>query len=192
MKTQVDGKFVYRKTRQSSNITGQAHELTFSCYRNRPFLKSTRICNYLIDAIEQAIKKHHFHLWAYVFMPNHVHLLICPQKAEYSISNILKSIKQSVARKAIDYLKENNTDGLQQLYTGQASQIYRFWQAGGGYDRNITVEKTLIKVVRYIHNNPVRAGLVNQADEWIYSSAKDWENKTQGRLRLDIESWPIH
>ena len=90
-----------RKTCKRYDTPGDVHELTFSCYKRRPFLSKDRTCHYLAQAIAMARTKHQFHLWAYVFMPEHVHLLIWPVLSEYSISTILKTIKQSVSRKAI-------------------------------------------------------------------------------------------
>jgi REP element-mobilizing transposase RayT len=72
-----------------------------------------------VEAIGNARAKHSFHLWAYVSMPNHVHLLIWSAKADYSISAILQSTKQSVARKALICLREHKPAGLKQLATGQ-------------------------------------------------------------------------
>ncbi len=63
--------------------------------------------------------KHAFDLWAYVFMPDHVHLVIFPQRDPYSIAAILRSIKQPVSRRAIEYLKRQNPDGLALLATGE-------------------------------------------------------------------------
>ena len=128
----LNGK-IYTKRCHCYNIEGNAHELTFSCYKNRPFLLSERTNNYLVDSVISSREKHQFEVWAYVFMPNYVHLLICPSKTEYSISNILLSIKQPVSRKAIDYLKKNNPNGLKHLATSQIHRPYRFWQKGGGY-----------------------------------------------------------
>ena len=47
-----------------------------------------------------------------------------------------------------------------------------FWQCGGGYDRNATEPRTLLQMIDYIHNNPVRRGLVAKATDWIWSSAR--------------------
>ena len=88
-------------------------------------------------------------------------------------NQILLSIKQSVSRKAIIYLKKHNPKGLESIATGQKHSPYHFWQDGGGYDRNITSSHTIKNVVRYIHNNPVRRELVASAEQWYYSSAKD-------------------
>ena len=172
------------------NIAGHAHELTFSCYRNQAFLTAERVCKYLVDSIITSREKHQFDLWAYVFMPTHVHLLICPRTTEYSISDILLSIKQPVSRKAVNYLKKNNPGGLRYLTTNESFKRYRFWQRGGGYDRNMTKIKTVIDSGRYLHNNPVRKGLVKSADEWHYSSAADWQKIRQGPIPIDFDSFP--
>jgi REP-associated tyrosine transposase len=146
----------------------------------------------LIASIEKARLQHNFSLWAYVFMPNHVHLIIFPKQNTFSISAILRSIKQPVSRRAIEYLKKENPQGLHYLLTQEKRVPYRFWQAGGGYDRNITVTKTLVKAIKYIHNNPVRKDLVSIATEWTYSSARQWSGEDSVPLSLDLEDFPIN
>jgi len=146
----------------------------------------------LIESIDAARQKHDFELWAYVFMPNHAHLVIHPRREIYSISDILLSIKQPVSRRAIEYLREHNPAGLRLLATGQRARSYHIWQKGGGYDRNINKVDTLIETVRYIHSNPVRKGLVRTPDEWHYSSATDWEDGKPGPLPIDRDSFPAH
>jgi len=173
------------------NIAGHAHELTFSCFRNRKFLSKKRTCEYLVESIIKAKEKHCFSLWAYVFMPNHIHLLIRPRKKNYSISSILQSIKQPVAARAISYLKRENPFGLKHLATGQQDRQYRFWQKGGGYDRNITRTDTLIEAVKYMHLNPVRKGLVDAPARWYYSSAAAWASTANGPLPIDRSDWPV-
>ena len=173
------------------NIAGHAHELTFSCFCNRNFLSKKRTCEYLVESISNARDKHDFSLWAYVFMPNHVHLLVNPRKRNYSISSILQSIKQPVAARAIAYLKRENPSGLRHLATGQQDRRYRFWQKGGGYDRNITRTDTLIEAVKYMHLNPVRKGLVDRPEKWYYSSAAAWATVENGPLQIDKSDWPI-
>ena len=91
----------YRKKCKRYNVPGQAHELTFSCYHGRAFLKNPAACRFLAEAIEVYSMKLSFELWAYVFMPEHVHLLIYPTERDYSISKILQGVKLSVSRKMI-------------------------------------------------------------------------------------------
>jgi putative transposase len=62
------------------NDPGHAHELTFTCFKNQPFLAKDRARSWLAEAIALARRKHSFHVWSYVFMPEHVHLLIWPTR----------------------------------------------------------------------------------------------------------------
>ena len=172
------------------DTAGHAHALTFSCYRQRQLLADDRFCQFLVDAIDAARSAHAFDLWAYVFMPEHVHLVLHPTQDDYSISRILQSIKQPVSRMALAFLREYRPSDLERLATGQRRQAYQFWQKGGGYDRNVTKAETLIETVRYIHNNPVRRGLIQTAAQWRYSSAAQWEGLGGEPLTIDRESFP--
>ena len=71
------------RRRQSYNIPGHAHELTFSCYRRYAFRKAERTSAWLAEAIGEARQSQGFWLWAFVFMPDHVHLILYPFHEEY-------------------------------------------------------------------------------------------------------------
>jgi hypothetical protein len=47
-----------------------------------------------------------------------------------------------------------------------------FWQRGGGFDRNVRDQNELSREVRYIHQNPVKRGMVAAATDWPASSAR--------------------
>jgi putative transposase len=181
----------YRKVRKSFNIQGHAHELTFSCYSQRPFLKYDVTKGFVIHSILRARAIHTFDIWAYVIMPEHVHLLIWPRNEQYSIPKILQSIKQSSAKKAIKYLQYNKPENLKWLYTGQKHTPYRFWQDGGGYDKNVDSVEILLEMVDYIHMNPVRRGLVKEPEEWKWSSIAEWQLPGSGPIPVDRESFPV-
>jgi REP-associated tyrosine transposase len=158
--------------RRNFNDPLHAHELTFSCYRRYPFLKAERTCEWLGAAIDDARKKLKFSLWAYVFMPEHVHLLVHSCFATSDIARIRQAIKEPVARTAIKYLEAHAPEWLSRITRRRGDRSRRlFWQLDGGYDRNITEPETLASVVDYIHLNPVRRGLIDRADRWRWSSA---------------------
>jgi putative transposase len=174
------------------NEPGHAHALTFTCFRGQQFLSKNRPRRWLVDAIDRARSDQQFHLWAYVIMPEHVHLLLWPTIERYSISRILSSIKQSVAKRAIFYLRRQAQAKLRLLEDRQPNGKlhYRFWQRGGGYDRNITEPTTIWAEIDYIHANPVRRGLCQRSIEWIWSSAIEYEFPGTGLLRIDKSSLP--
>jgi len=161
-----------RQHRRNYNDPGHAHELTFSCYNGFRFLASDRTCDWLAESLEKARSELQFDLWAYVFMPEHVHVVIHPRKSEYDIAEIRKAIKAPVGTRAIKYLKAEAPEWLPRITRGRGSKTERlFWQSGGGYDRNVTDGKTLMEMIDYIHLNPVRRGLVERAEQWKWSSA---------------------
>lgn len=176
-----------RKRRRVFNDPGQAHELTFSCQQRLPLLSKDRTRLWFIEALAQARIIWKFELWAYVIMPEHAHILLLPSVPDYDISLILKSIKQSVSRRAINYLGATNPQWLQKLeVTWPDGRVeHRFWQQGGGYDRNIYRPATAWKIVQYIHDNPVRRGLVPLAVDWPWSGARYYAGMDDIVLELD-------
>src|SRR5947207_749575 len=97
----------YRKTCKRYNEPGDAHSLTFSCFGRQRFLDRDRTRNWFVEAVERARDRHRFHVWAYVIMPEHAHLLIWPTESKYNISVILNSIKQSVAKRALAHVRRH-------------------------------------------------------------------------------------
>ncbi len=158
--------------RPAANEPGHAPELTFSCFRRYAFLRAERTCQWLADAIDDARRQFDFSLWAYVFMPEHVHLLVCPKQPDYDIGAILKAIKQPVGVKAIKHLREHAPAWLPRISVRRGKKTERrFWQAGGGFDRNVTEARIILAMMEYIHGNPVRRELVEKAENWKWSSA---------------------
>ena len=176
-----------RHRRKSMDLPGHAHELTFSCYRGYKLLSKDRSRKWLVKAMSRARRIHDFHLWSYVIMPEHVHLILLPQKDKYRIDEILHSIKESVGRRAINFLKRTNPTWLERLTVRRPNgDVHRhFWQPGGGYDRNIVTMKALAAAVNYIHANPVRRNLVSTPNEWEWSSARWYEGRKDVHLEID-------
>ncbi len=175
-----------RKKVHHFNIPGQAHELTFSCYRRLPLLSRDRTRRWIIESIEAARKNRGFAVLAFVIMPKHVHIIVYPSDQPYDIAWFLKGIKQPVSRKAHAWLLKNDQQWLEKLTLVRTDglRVFRFWQAGGGYDRNIDRQATLRQMIEYIHNNPVRRGLVDRAVEWPWSSAS-WYERRECILEMD-------
>jgi len=172
--------------RRNFNEPGHAHELTFSCYQRHPFLKAERTCVWLEESINAARQKWGFNLWAYVFMPEHVHLIVAPRRADYDISQIRRAIKEPVARRVIEFLETESPEWIPRITARKGNLPRRyFWQPGGGYDRNIVEPRTLMQMVDYIHHNPVRRGLVERARDWKWSSACWYEDKGSTPIVLD-------
>src|SRR3954453_15011020 len=122
----------YRKLRKTINEAGHAHEVTFSYYKRLPLLSKDRTREWFIEALRRAQSRWKFDLWAYVIMPEHAHVLLLPCEDDYDISMIVKAIKQSVARKALEFLRINSPEWLARLAAPTSNQQveHRFWEAG--------------------------------------------------------------
>ena len=180
------------KTCKRYNDAGHAHSLTFSCFKRQPFLSRDRSRRWALDAIRKALRKHRYHLWAYVIMPEHLHLLVWPTEPEYNVSSFLQSMKTSVARTAVAFVKNNAPSYLPKMLDRQPNgkEHYRFWQRGGGYDRNITEPRTTWLEIDYLHANPVRRDLCKRPEDWYWSSAADYADVRTGPLEIDFSSLP--
>tara|TARA_R110001592_G_scaffold8968_1_gene48252 strand:- start:682 stop:1242 length:561 start_codon:yes stop_codon:yes gene_type:complete len=178
-----------RRIVQLQNTPGEAHYLTFSCFQKRRFLIRDRTRQYVVGALDRARAKHKFDLWAYVIMPTHIHVLLFPREDVYDMGKIETTIKLSVTRRAMNYLRRYNPEGLRYLATGQRDTPYRFWQQGEGYDENLSTLEAAHAIAEYIHNNPVRAGLVANQEDWKWSSAREWLIEGSGPLSLDKNSF---
>jgi putative transposase len=184
---------IYRKRCKRYDVAGHSHYLTFSCFRRQAFLERDRTRRWLAEAIIRAKDKHGFRIFAWVFMPEHVHVLIKPEREGYRMKKILASMKLPVAIWARAWVLENVPTFMRCMLDVQPNgkRAVRFWQRGGGYDRNIYTLEELWEKIDYIHRNPVRRKLVKEAVEWEWSSARDYAGVGKGILPVEVvrERW---
>jgi len=181
-----------RKQLQRRDEPNEARFLTFSCFQRRPFLSKDRSRRWFIDALIRSRQTHGFHLWAYVIMPEHVHLLLWPGDAPLKMSDPLYTLKKSVTNRALNWVLAHSPDFLPQMEDRgpKGSVTHRFWQRGGGYDENLFSPDKIWQKIDYIHENPVRRGLCESPTDWAWSSARAYENGVSEPIAIDFESLP--
>lgn len=171
----------HRKQIKHFHDPGHCHELTFSCYRSMPLLTNDSWRAILSQHIDRATSKHGFQLVAFVYMPTHVHLLVEPSNSDGRIDQLLSGIKRPFSVR-VKRLLEGAPGGLLRRLTvleRPGKTVFRFWQVGPGYDRNITNPGTIQAAIQYIHLNPVRAGLVTRAVDWRWSSTRHYYGRAE-------------
>lgn len=164
----------HRKRIRHYHESGHIHELTFSCYQRWPLLTNDVWRGMLSVAIDRAMARHRYRLAAFVFMPEHVHFLVYPLSEASKIDALLKAIKRPFSYRIKQLLLQSRSPLLARLTVQQRPGVttFRYWQEGPGYDRNITKVSTVLAAIDYLHNNPVRRGLVQRAVDWKWSSAR--------------------
>lgn len=128
-----------------------------------------------------------------VSLPGHVHVLASPRSPSARVSELLWRIKRPVGRRAIAYLKTNSPRWLERLTRAHpdGSRERRFWQARGGYDRNIVEPATAWKIVTYLHLTPMRRGLVERPEDWEWNSAQWYAGHKPIWLEIDGMPPPV-
>jgi putative transposase len=96
---------LHQKQVRSYNTPGHAHELTFSCFHRLPLLSRDRTRQWFLDALDAARHRLNLALWAYVIMPEHVHVIVCPREPVYQVRLIRTALKVPVQRKALAFLR---------------------------------------------------------------------------------------
>jgi len=174
-----------RKKLHRYNIPNHARELTFSCYKRYPFFSDPIACVIFLNKLQETKNAYSFELWAWVVMPNHVHLLLYPGEKGDMIPQVLHRVKGKTGRlyknHILHYLPEYYDDFC---IMKNGIKKFQFWQAGGGYDRNLWNAKAIQSAIAYIEHNPVRAGLASRAEKWPWSSAYA-RKKIQGLIPDD-------
>jgi REP element-mobilizing transposase RayT len=125
----------------------------------RLYLRRPEIAQMVVDAIWYRDPRH-YRLHSFVVMPNHVHLLITPR---VPLSEVLHSLKRFTAWEGNRILAR----------TGKP-----FWQ-DESFDRLVRDEREFERIVAYIEENPVKAGLATTPEEFPWSSARPIANRPQ-------------
>ena len=126
-------------------------------------------CPEIASLVEKALlffdgTRYRLHAW--VVMPSHVHVVLTLSESEM-LAKVIRSWKSYTARRANAILERHGT----------------FWHREY-YDRYIRNARHLDDVVRYVHNNPVKAGLAARPEAWPWSSAG---RRASGELRLSCD-----
>jgi len=175
------------KTIKHYHEPGDLHELTFSCYRQMKLLTNDAWRKSLARSIDSADEQLRFNLVAFVFMPDHVHLLVFPLEEKPALDDYLSSVKRPVSVDVKADLKRANSRLLQRLTIRErpGKFAFRFWQEGPGYDRNLQTPSAAQSSIEYLHLNPVWRKLVTQTRLWKWSSARFYESEGQ-EIDLDL------
>lgn len=164
----------HHKTVQHFHEPGHLHEFTFSCYRRKPLLTNDVWREKLARSLDAANESEHFRLVAFVFMPEHVHLLVYPTAPDPDIGRYLARIKQPFSKQIKEDLTARQSRLLEQLTVQErpGKTCFRFWQEGPGFDRNLFTPEAVTGFIDYVHHNPVTRGLCDRAVDWKWSSAR--------------------
>ena len=132
---------------------GASYFLTTVVKDREKIFIDNKICYWLLGTIGFYKVILDFNLYAFVFMPDHVHLLVQPLNNKYTISDFMRGVKGAFSAKY-------------NRFKGRKGPL---WQSRF-YDEGIRTRRDFISKLNYIHNNPVSKGLVKDPGKYQFSS----------------------
>ena len=185
------------------NENSYAHFITIKTHNNKPVFINEKLCGILISNLNYYRRQLRFKLLAYVIMPDHFHAIIwwdAEKYRELNISKIMRSLKSHTAREIIDLSTGSRgpltsavnkclgqvTQTTRKKYPHRriSEQKYRLWQPSF-YDFNIYSEKKFQQKLDYIHNNPVRAKIVEKPEDYKFSSFRNIFYNDHSIIKID-------
>ena len=148
-----------------------------------PIFRTDQIKTVTCNALDEARKSGGFAIYAYVLMPDHFHAIT---DSTLKPSKVIQYLNGIISRRVIDHLKEHGHNAsLQKLRreSGTRGHKYSLWDHHSNAFP-IFSEDMLMQRVNYIHQNPVRAGLFDRAEDYRWSSVRIWK-------RCEIEDEPL-
>ena len=166
------------------------HFLTFSIMGWVDIFSRQRYRDIILDSLKFCRQNKALQVGAYVVMSNHIHTIW--KAGQANLSDIIRDFKTFTSRAITDSIKnepESRREWLLYMFRffgnhTRENQEFKVW-TGNNHPEEIYSESFLRTKLNYIHENPVRAGLVAEAAHYLYSSAEDYENK-KGLIEIDI------
>jgi len=162
-----------------------ARFITFCTHQKLPIFTDDEFYKILIDSIKISKDKYKFKLLGYVFMPEHVHLVIVPIP-DSKVGQIIGKIKSDSGKNILDLLRKCNSPLLDNLkIIRNRLPRYVLWQRRC-YDHNCRSKDGVWEKINYCHNNPVKRGLVEAIMDWHWSSARFYSGLKDIVIDIDI------
>ncbi|MEP7149735.1 MAG: transposase [Acidobacteriota bacterium] len=169
------------------SIDTPVYFFTSVAHKRLPIFQTDKLKQIACNAFDEARRSAGFLIFAYVIMPDHCHILTDSSRDPSETLRFLNGIS---AKRILDHLKANAISSLEKLKMFEKKRGYKYsvWEHHSDTFR-VTSESTFMQKVNYIHQNPVKAGLVEHPDEYRYSSSRIWNRRAldDEPLKIDIE-----
>lgn len=145
----------------------------------------------VVDSLNYCVRQKGVILYGWVLMTNHLHLIARTEKP-HTMSGFLKDFKKFTSKscmEVIQNIQESRKDflldkfGFEAYITRRAEQ-FKVWQ-DGNHPVLLETQSFLLQRLHYLHDNPVRQGIVENPEEYIYSSAMDYSGR-KGLVKVEL------
>ncbi len=138
----------------------------------------------LVQALSYCQEHKGLVIYAWVLMSNHLHMICKSGEENIQLADIMRDFKAYTSKQIIKTIKEepeSRREWMLDYFQDNCAHLkrrqnYKVWQ-NGYHAEEIFSEQFLAQKLNYIHNNPVKAGWVEQAEDYLYSSARNYAEK---------------
>ena len=149
----------------------------------------------IIESLDYCIQNKGMILYGYVIMSNHIHMII--QSQEATLSDLIRDFKKFTAKSILEKIQnspESRREWMLERFklateSHSRNKNYQLWQYGN-HPEEVYSNKFMWTKLDYIHLNPVRAGIVEKASHYVYSSASNYVSDS-GLLKIEKADTPI-
>jgi len=180
-------------TRYRFGESDYAHFITYSVVNWVDALSRPAYKDIIVNSLNFCITNKGLILHAWVIMNNHVHLIASAQN-ENKLEDIIRDHKKFTSQEMINTIKNNNQESRQEwmlwLFSSAGqnnpnNKYHQFWQQDN-HPIKIHSSEMITQKLNYLHNNPVRAGIVFEPQQYVYSSAQDYFTEKKGLLPVAL------
>jgi REP element-mobilizing transposase RayT len=146
----------------------------------------------IIDSLKYCQRTKGLIIYAWCLMTNHIHLIITAKNSD--LSEILRDFKKFTSVTIIKAIernyKESRKDWMIKIFkkveTKNSKNVnFQFWRQEN-QPKELYSEKFTQEKLDYLHNNPVESGLVETAEDYLLSSAKNYCLNEKGLIDIDF------
>ncbi len=176
-------------TRYRFGESAYPHFITYSVVQWVDALSRPVYKDIVVTSLKHCIEEKGSILHAWVIMNNHVHLIISGEDGT-KLEHIIRDHKKFTAKMLLAAITDNNSESrrswMEWLFrvSGERNsnnEKYQFWQQDN-HPIQLTTHEMGLQKLNYIHDNPVRAGIVYEPQHYVYSSAIDYYSNHKGLL----------
>ncbi|HWN98442.1 MAG TPA: transposase [Blastocatellia bacterium] len=165
------------------NLPGALHFLTGNFARRLPVFEQAACCGAFIDVCCTLKERWPFKLISYVLMPDHIHLIV--NSRDGRIRELAGALKSLSARRIIDLFEGSSLLRDRPDVDGSINQV---WQESFKA-LPLWSDWLIWQKINYIHNNPIKSGLVRSAAEYRWTSFRSFYFGESEPIRVDKDWW---
>ena len=153
------------------------HYFTATILEWKRLLKPDKYKELIISSLDYMVKANRIAVYGFVIMINHFHLIWHIKEGQVK-SDVQRDILKYTAQIILKDLRKNHPYTLERFRVDASDRRFQIWERNP-LSIELYSEKVLLQKLNYLHENPVRAGLVNQPTDYTYSSASFYNGKNE-------------